>query len=69
MICEQEIRWNKLTEKDPVYQDMLAQCEKAELEYLRIIQKLPEEDRRKLEHYICLCEELEYRRTCLAWEL
>jgi hypothetical protein len=51
---------------DPCYQSLLEECRKLELEYLRILRKLPERDRDILERYISLCEELEYRKTCLA---
>ena len=56
----------ELTRRDVFYQQLLKECEELTPCYKRILHTLPEEDRQILEHYICLCEELEYRRTCLA---
>lgn len=66
MIYEQERRLTELTRGDAVYCDLLAQCEELEAVYHRIAAALPDTEREQLDRYITLCEELEYRRTCLA---
>ena len=55
--------------KDPLYGDLLSECLKLESDYVRIKDSLSQEDGEILERYIALCEELEYRRTCIAMNL
>ena len=66
MTQEQEHRLAEKIRNDPVYQELLRQCEQAETEYLRIRSSLPEKDGILLERYIVLCEELDHRRLFLA---
>lgn len=64
---EQQEKWLiELTQADAWYQQLLKQCEEAEKRYQQIVNKLSDEERDSVERYIALCEELEYRRTCLA---
>ena len=63
---QQEKKLNSLTQEDEWYQQLLHQCEAAEVRYHQVVQKLSDEDREAVERYIALCEEMEYRRTCLA---
>lgn len=55
--------------QDACYQDLLSKCREAEKEYRDILSRLPQADRERLERYISLCEELQYRQTVLALEL
>lgn len=55
-----------LAEQDPYYQKLLAQCRIAELQYLQILQALPDADRQTIEGYITLCEELSHRSAQLT---
>lgn len=66
---EQELRLGLALWYDPWYQKLLAQCVRAEEDYQRIRSALTAPQREKLEAYIALCEELEHRRACLAYEL
>lgn len=54
---------------DVWYQYLLQECAKAEVHYLRIRADLSETDQELLDHYISLCEELEYRRASLESKL
>ena len=64
---EQQEKWiNALAQEDVWYQQLLQQCEEAEKRYQQIVDRLSDEERDSVERYIALCEELEYRRTCLA---
>ena len=64
----QEQQLHALISCDKVYQDLLFACQKQEEEYLKIKNSLSCTDQEILERYIALCEELEYRRTCLAFD-
>ena len=66
MTYEQERRLAVLLYKDSFYQELLAECKKRALDYHRIMNSLSMEDQELLELYIAVCEELEYRRACLA---
>ena len=63
---QQEKQLNALAQADAWYQQLLGQCEEAEERYQQIMETLSAEDKESVERYIALCEELEYRRTCLA---
>ena len=63
---QQEKQLNALAQADEWYQQLLGKCEAAEALYQQILQQLPSAHRDAIEAYIALCEELEYRRTCLA---
>jgi hypothetical protein len=54
---------------DSYYQELLCQCEIKEIEYHRIICKLLPTEQEQVDDYVAVCEELEYRRTQLAYEL
>ena len=69
MTYEQEQLLIQAAQADSVYQDLLKNCLSAEADYLRIRSGLSREDQEILDRYISLCEELEYRRTCLALTL
>lgn len=69
MAFEQEQQLISRTRTDAEFQTLLQQCAALESEFLRIRNSLPEDSQGILDEYICLCEELEYRRTCLALEL
>lgn len=58
-----------LTEQDAVYQALTEQLIATETAYRHILQTLSQEDQEKVERYIALCEELDYRELCLAAEL
>ena len=66
MTCEQEILLAHLTHADKQYQALLSQCVTLEPEYQRIIDHLSPDDRAVLERYIALCEEMDYRKLCIA---
>ena len=66
MTYEQEQKLIEAIKKDAQHIKLLAACEQLEPEYERIAGSIPERDREILEKYISLCEELEYRRTCIA---
>lgn len=51
---------------DPPYQDLYQQNLALEEDFLRIMASLSEADRDLLERYISVCENMEYRKTCLA---
>lgn len=69
MTENQEQQLRALTSCDNIYQELLFACQKQEKEYLRIKNSLPNAEQESLERYIALCEELEYRRTCLAFHI
>lgn len=66
MTENQERVLNQLTQKDVEYNQLLLLCTEVESAYLRILGSMDGHDREIIEKYISLCEELEYRRTCLA---
>lgn len=69
MTYEQEQRLLAACDHDPFYQELLCRCGELEPDYFRIKNRLSEEDQEKLERYISVCEELEYRRSFLAYAL
>jgi hypothetical protein len=54
---------------DSLYLEMLRRCERKEVEYHRIMGKLSPIEKEQVDNYIAICEELEHRRTQLAYEL
>lgn len=66
MTYEQEVQLIELTRQDEFYQQLLAECDARTPDYLRILRSLSEADQELLDTYISVCENLEYRRTCLA---
>ena len=59
----------ELLEHDPEYKQMMAELVQAEEEYLKIMAKLSPEDREIVEHYIALCEDVEYQKTHTAFRV
>lgn len=64
-----ELRISDAVKNDTFYQELLHLCKDAEPEYLRIRDALPEHDQELLDQYISTCEEMEYRRTVLAYAI
>ena len=56
-------------ENDEEHQLLLMQCRNAEMDYLTIMERISEEDRLIIEEYISICEDMEYRKTQLAYEM
>ena len=69
MTIEQEQRLSAAVKNDPIYQQLLSDCEAMEQDFLRIRQILTKPEQEILDRYISLCEELEYRRTSLAMDM
>ena len=69
MTYEQEKILAHLTHTDKQYQSLLSQCTALEAEYQRILDHLPTDDRAILERYIALCEEMDYRKLCIAIDI
>lgn len=61
------LRITAAAKNDPCYQSLLRRCEQAELLYQTVSAKLTEEDRRIVEEYIALCDQMQYRLTQLAY--
>ena len=59
----------ELLEHDPEYKQMMAELVQAEEAYLKIMAKLSPEDRETVEHYIALCEDVEYQKTHTAFRV
>lgn len=57
----------KRLEKEPLYQELLTECEQAQIVYDKIMEKLTPEERRSVEDYIALCEELDYQKVYTAY--
>lgn len=55
-----------LAKKDRFYHQLEQECHALEVDYHRILDYLPPDDRDALLRYISLCEELEYRKAQLA---
>ena len=66
MTYEQEKLLSHLTSVDKQYQTLLAQCIELEADYQRIMDHLSYDDRAIVERYIALCEEMDYRKLCIA---
>ena len=69
MTHERETKLEQAVLLDVEYQRQLAACITLEQEYERIRAYLSEEDRRLLDRYISLCEELDHRRLCIAMSM
>lgn len=67
MTYEQEQQLLALVRADSFYQQLLRECIALEPQYQTIKATLPENQQEILDQYISLCEELEYRRTTLAF--
>ena len=59
----------EMTSRDIYYQELLAECKQLEYGFNEVMHKLSENDRIKVENYIVACEDLEYRKTQLAYML
>lgn len=66
---EVDIKISQLAERDSFYQNLLQQCQALAIDYVRIQKSLSQEDQEILEHYIALCEELEYQRSRMAYAI
>ena len=69
MTNQQEQKLMEAAKRDMHYLRLLTACREMEPEYQRIKAGLDPEDQQKLDRYISLCEELDYRRICIAMEL
>ena len=58
---------NELLKLDPGHRKLQSDLLRTQEKYLRIIQKLDPQDRECVEHYVALCEDLEYQRTYTAY--
>ena len=58
---------NEFLDRDEAFLALLAQRDAAEAAYLRIAEKLSEQDRQAVDRYITLCEEVESQRTVTAY--
>lgn len=63
-----EFQVTERAKADKHYQALLEQCLIAEKSYLRIVEKLSEQDRADVEHYLTICEEMQYRMAQLAYQ-
>ena len=52
---------------DKTYQQLLKECRIAEEKYLNAVKMLPDDQRQRIENYIALCEEMDYRFSQLAY--
>lgn len=59
---------SRLSRRDEHHCGLLSRCQALEREYLQVLSRLPGEDRRVIEEYITLCEEMEFRKSQLAAE-
>lgn len=59
----------ELLEHDPEYKKMMAELAEAEEKYLKVREKLSPEDQEIIEHYIALCEDVEYQKTHTAFRV
>lgn len=62
----EEAEINRAARQDLRYMGLLAECQKYEDAYCRILGSLSPSDQDILEGYISLCQELEYRRGQIA---
>ncbi len=62
----EEAEINRAARQDLRYMGLLAECQKYEDAYCRILESLSSSDQDILEGYISLCQELEYRRGQIA---
>ncbi len=66
MIEKQMAIIQKMVNSDPHYQQLLKESHSLGEEYTRICTMLPCADRDLLDQYISVCENMEYRKLCLA---
>jgi len=59
----------KQVKNDEPYRQLLDQCKKLEEYYCEITSKLSDEDKRIIDEYIAVCEDMQYRMTQLAYIL
>ena len=59
----------RTAKKDAHYQALLRECVQLGDAYDQSCQKLSEEEKETLERYIYVCENMEYRKLCLALSL
>lgn len=52
---------------DPEYQKILAECREREQAYRTVLQGLEESQRRAVDDYVAICEELEFQFARLAF--
>lgn len=58
---------NGLLSRDADFQKLTKQLTAAQEHYVAVVKKLPPEDQQIIEHYIALCEEIEYQKTLTAY--
>ena len=64
--------WDALTKeckKDSYYQQCLRDVERAEEQYLLVMQQLTPEQQAVIEDYICACETMDNAMTLLAYHM
>ena len=64
-----EQKLETLLRGDEVYQKLLEEYRRAEVQYNEVLENLSAEEREAFVRYISLGEELDHRRTALALEL
>lgn len=69
MTLKEQLRVAEAAMKDDHYQHMQAECSALEADYIRIMNSLSKQDQELLERYISCCEQMEFRRTCLAYHM
>ena len=58
-----------ISQSDEHYMWLKREMEKAEPEFLKIRNKMNPQEREKLDTYVALCEDMEYRKAQLAYIL
>lgn len=56
----------QVVKTDTYYQSLLQECQELEVEYGRICDGLSQTDKELLDHYISVCENMEYRKLCIS---
>ena len=69
MTEQQASQLQKAAKADPTYLELWKDCIALEEDFCRIRSTLSETDQDLLDRYIATCEEMEYRRTCLAMNM
>ena len=59
----------EIARTDKHYQDLLAECRRLEAGFCAVMDRLSEAERRLVEEYVAICEDLQYRETQLAYIL
>lgn len=54
--------------QDRDYRQIIERMNELELEYKKIVNKLPENEQMRIEDYIAVCEAAEYQRARLAYQ-